>query len=323
MDYETLLYSELVYKMLGSGIFNHSPYAANSDLGKKLNKGYSIRRFAGQIMDALFLVSEVRKGDQSDDTPCYFFYYWLGDMINTNDPRKDFSTLMNDIYRALSEINDKCKCNPLGHHSSWDKFKKEKDKFEFKQDYEPNNDKLRKYYNSCGEAYHAGQGTLPTVPSNVRQECKSGNSVAYCTKFIKIYGEQCEQNSSGLICPKPVADKPAAVRPPVAAAAAGAREGVLSTPSAGLVPDKEGKKPTATPKKSSAGDDFDLGDAVVDGRVDGVSGGEGKGGSDGGGSHRKEGEESPGSNIAPAAVSGTLVSLGLPAVLFFLYKVEL
>uniref|UniRef100_A0A2I3HM39 Uncharacterized protein n=1 Tax=Nomascus leucogenys TaxID=61853 RepID=A0A2I3HM39_NOMLE len=85
----------------------------------------------------------------------------------------------------------------------------------------------------------------------------------------------------------------------------------------------EDKKPTAIPKKPSAGDDFNLGDAVVDGGnddppqpnppkpkpnpnpnhpsssdsfsdadlADGVSGGEGKGGSDGGGSHRKEGEE--------------------------------
>uniref|UniRef100_A0A0D9RT19 CD99 molecule (Xg blood group) n=1 Tax=Chlorocebus sabaeus TaxID=60711 RepID=A0A0D9RT19_CHLSB len=89
------------------------------------------------------------------------------------------------------------------------------------------------------------------------------------------------------------------------------------------LPEKEDKKPTATPKKPSAGDDFDLGDAVVDGGnddppppnppkpkpnpnpnqagssgsfsdadlADGVSGGEGKGGGDGGGSHRKEGEE--------------------------------
>ncbi|NP_001308299.1 CD99 antigen isoform f precursor [Homo sapiens] len=34
------------------------------------------------------------------------------------------------------------------------------------------------------------------------------------------------------------------------------------------LPDNENKKPTAIPKKPSAGDDFDLGDAVVDGEND-------------------------------------------------------
>ncbi|ANQ10126.1 KIR protein [Plasmodium coatneyi] len=56
---------------------------------------------------------------------------------------------------------------------------------------------------------------------------------------------------------------------------------------------------------------------------DTVSGGEGKGGSDGGGSHRKEGEEAQiASSIIPGALSGALAAVGLPTITFFLYKVS-
>ncbi|XP_073886521.1 CD99 antigen isoform X4 [Macaca fascicularis] len=117
-------------------------------------------------------------------------------------------------------------------------------------------------------------------------------------------------------------------------------------------PDKEGKKPTATPKKPSAGDDFDLGDAVVDGGsddppppnppkpkpnpnpnqagssgsfsdadlVDGVSGGEGKGGSDGGGSHRKEGEEADAPGVIPGIVGAVVVAVAGAISSFIAYQ---
>ncbi|XP_005592936.4 CD99 antigen isoform X1 [Macaca fascicularis] len=118
------------------------------------------------------------------------------------------------------------------------------------------------------------------------------------------------------------------------------------------LPDKEGKKPTATPKKPSAGDDFDLGDAVVDGGsddppppnppkpkpnpnpnqagssgsfsdadlVDGVSGGEGKGGSDGGGSHRKEGEEADAPGVIPGIVGAVVVAVAGAISSFIAYQ---
>lgn len=118
------------------------------------------------------------------------------------------------------------------------------------------------------------------------------------------------------------------------------------------LPDKEGKKPTATPKKPSAGDDFDLGDAVVDGGnddppppnppkpkpnpnpnqagssgsfsdadlADGVSGGEGKGGSDGGGSHRKEGEEADAPGVIPGIVGAIVVAVAGAISSFIAYQ---
>uniref|UniRef100_A0A2K5L4N7 CD99 molecule (Xg blood group) n=1 Tax=Cercocebus atys TaxID=9531 RepID=A0A2K5L4N7_CERAT len=118
------------------------------------------------------------------------------------------------------------------------------------------------------------------------------------------------------------------------------------------LPDKEGKKPTATPKKPSAGDDFDLGDAVADGGnddppppnppkpkpnpnpnqagssgsfsdadlVDGVSGGEGKGGSDGGGSHRKEGEEADAPGVIPGIVGAIVVAVAGAISSFIAYQ---
>ncbi|XP_011789684.1 PREDICTED: CD99 antigen [Colobus angolensis palliatus] len=118
------------------------------------------------------------------------------------------------------------------------------------------------------------------------------------------------------------------------------------------LPDNKDKKPTATPKKPSAGDDFDLGDAVVDGGnddppppnppkpkpnpnpdqagssgsfsdadlADGVSGGEGKGGSDGGGSHRKEGEEADAPGVIPGIVGAVVVAVAGAISSFIAYQ---
>ncbi|ANQ10984.1 KIR protein [Plasmodium coatneyi] len=47
---------------------------------------------------------------------------------------------------------------------------------------------------------------------------------------------------------------------------------------------------------------------------------EGKGGSDGGGSHRKEGEEADNPGIVPGAVSGGLAAIALPTLAYFFYK---
>ncbi|XP_032612418.1 CD99 antigen isoform X2 [Hylobates moloch] len=118
------------------------------------------------------------------------------------------------------------------------------------------------------------------------------------------------------------------------------------------LPGNEDKKPTAIPKKPSAGDDFDLGDAVVDGGnddppppnppkpkpnpnpkhpsssdsfsdadlADGVSGGEGKGGSDGGGSHRKEGEEADAPGVIPGIVGAVVVAVAGAISSFIAYQ---
>nr|XP_054329332.1 CD99 antigen isoform X4 [Pongo pygmaeus] len=95
------------------------------------------------------------------------------------------------------------------------------------------------------------------------------------------------------------------------------------------LPDNEDKKPTAVPKKPSAGDDFDLGDAVVDGGngsfsdadlADGISGGEGKGGSDGGGNHRKEGEEADAPGVIPGIVGAVVVAVAGAISSFIAYQ---
>ncbi|XP_055232319.1 CD99 antigen isoform X4 [Gorilla gorilla gorilla] len=100
------------------------------------------------------------------------------------------------------------------------------------------------------------------------------------------------------------------------------------------------------------GDDFDLGDAVVDGEnddprppnppkpmpnpnpshpgssgsfsdadlADGISGGEGKGGSDGGGSHRKEGEEADAPGVIPGIVGAVVVAVAGAISSFIAYQ---
>ncbi|ANQ09900.1 KIR protein [Plasmodium coatneyi] len=76
-------------------------------------------------------------------------------------------------------------------------------------------------------------------------------------------------------------------------------------------------KPNPNPNQAGSSGSFSDADLKDD-----VSGGEGKGGSDGGGSHRKEGEKTDvgGGAVAPAAVSGALATIGLPTLVYIFYK---
>ncbi|XP_012327129.1 CD99 antigen isoform X1 [Aotus nancymaae] len=116
--------------------------------------------------------------------------------------------------------------------------------------------------------------------------------------------------------------------------------------------DNEEKKPTATPKKPSAGDDFDLSDALGGGGhndpappnppkprpnpnpkqppstgsfsdadlADGVSGGEGAAGGHGGGSQGKEGEQADAPGVIPGIVGAIVVAVAGAISSFIAYQ---
>ncbi|XP_037590951.1 CD99 antigen [Cebus imitator] len=116
--------------------------------------------------------------------------------------------------------------------------------------------------------------------------------------------------------------------------------------------DNEDKKPTATPKKPSAGDDFDLTDALGGGGhndpappnppkpkpnphpnqpsstggfsdadlADGVPGGEGTAGGHGGGSQGKEGEQADAPGVIPGIVGAIVVAVAGAISSFIAYQ---
>ncbi|ANQ10771.1 Uncharacterized protein PCOAH_00047970 [Plasmodium coatneyi] len=205
-DYKPTLYSEWVYHMLHNGYERADP----SDgvviaLKGRLSVYSALSIWSERILAALEFVSTVKRKSPRDNIPCYWFYYWLGDKVQTTVERtEEFSTAVNSVYDALRKVLGENKCDALGFHSSKDKFEKGKKLFDLKHDHNPNNEQLQKYYELCNSAYQEQYKTTPPkVPSasDVKEQCKSGSSEEYCTKFMQKYGDHsCQQSSSELKC---------------------------------------------------------------------------------------------------------------------------
>ncbi|ANQ06214.1 Variable surface protein Vir7-like protein [Plasmodium coatneyi] len=274
---------------------------AENQIGVYLKAG----NHAKDIVRAWCHIHETEKGEESNDDLCYAFYYWLGGEVskNLNTPGS-FQTVMGEIYNELRKLNRRSKCTRICPDIDQNEFDKRKIIYDYSEDYlliltySPTGNER------CCKEYSDYLKKVVETYQDVYTSCGSNASSTCCKKFEAVFGKYGNGKPSDLTCNE------------------------VSCP----------------------GDDFDLGDAVVDGGnddpppppklkpnpnpnqagssgsfsdadlVDGVSGGEGKGGSDGGGSHRKEGEQTDNPGIVPAAVSGALAGIGLPALAYFFYK---
>ncbi|ANQ09230.1 Variable surface protein Vir7-like [Plasmodium coatneyi] len=279
---------------------------AKTEIGRYLN----LNAHADKIVGAWCHIHGNNRITRSTDDRCYFFYYWLGDILSNHlKDSNSFKDVMGEIYKELLKPGLGTVCQLLCRDIDMENFKTKKIIYHYSKDRAFIEMYLESSSNSCKLEFSDHLKHIVSAYETVHGDCKDSMSSNCCKQFQDIYTKNENKATLELTC---------TVQP--------------------------------TPKKPSAGDDFDLGDAVVDGGnddpppppklkpnpnpnqagssgsfsdadlADGVSGGEGKGGSDGGGSHRKEGEESGSSSIVPAAVSGALAAVGLPALAFLFYK---
>ncbi|ANQ11068.1 KIR protein, partial [Plasmodium coatneyi] len=262
-----------------------------------------------KIYRACCYAPEMQEGDSPYSRRYNFLYYYMGDILwkyVTDDTL--FLGIMSLICDKIKEMCNKQGCMLTCGTVNKDLFSSRKTVFDYYHDYGTLKNLLPSIEPTCVPECGEHIQKITEACSAMKEKCPytSNSGDSYCNWF-RTNGEQyCDADKlSNLKCTK----------------------------------------------KPSAGDDFDLGDAVVDGGnddpppppkpkpnpnpnqagssgsfsdadlADGVSGGEGKGGSDGGGSHRKEnGEESGASSVVPGAVSGALAAVGLPALAYFFYK---
>ncbi|ANQ09262.1 Uncharacterized protein PCOAH_00035620, partial [Plasmodium coatneyi] len=270
------------------------------------------------ILRACCATSEMGTGSTTKSERYNFLYYWLGDKIwdklqEGSNRETDFTGIMfsicEDIKSTCGNPGYQILCGSVNRNI----FNEGKIIYDYVKDYTALQGYVSTGANSCGTPYEQNIVKIKAACATVNGRCPRmpTNRDPYCAWF-RENEDKCSDEELG-------------------------------------------KLPCSTPKKPSAGDDFDLGDAVVDGGsdcspspescvskpkpnpnpnqagssgsfsdadlADGVSGGEGKGGSDGGGSHRKEGEEGPASsNVTSIAIPSALTAVGLPALAYIFYK---
>ncbi|ANQ08317.1 KIR protein [Plasmodium coatneyi] len=181
------LYSEWIYDMLKEGGGQLVPYKLVTQLEQELNGYTQVKKSAHTIATACSFVSEVRKKEQADSGICTWFYYWLGNMLFNEGKLSSISDVMDIIYTAWGKSDLGNSCTKDNTHNDGVDFYSKKSEFDFKKDYEPQEE---------------------------QEQCKSdsrdGSSGPYCTKFIGKYGNSCTRNSSQLTCTWKNLKKPSA-----------------------------------------------------------------------------------------------------------------
>ncbi|ANQ07922.1 KIR protein [Plasmodium coatneyi] len=241
-----------------------------------------------------------------NDELCYQFYYWLGGMVSRSpNGSNSFYDVMKSIYLDLKKnLASKGVCTNVYQNITKDEFDQRKLMYDYTQDYLSILAYTPTGKETCVQEYYDHLAQLKGACAPINTYCQSGSSNAsgqYCTWFKEKGQQYCAtEKLEKLSCKK------------VGGSTSNQNTGSPRPGSTGTC------SPGPCPNPNQAGSSGSFSDADL---VDGVSGGEGKGGSDGGDSHRKEGEdELGGSAVIPAAVSGGLAAIGLPALAYFFYK---
>ncbi|CAA9986641.1 KIR protein [Plasmodium knowlesi strain H] len=218
-----------------------------------------------------------------------FFYLWVGyELLERSTKSVSFGPLMRQIYQKLKTMGDGQECDQLCDGLYLNKeeggekntFEHIKTLAEYFADYATLNSYLGNNGNKkCDATYYGHLKQIEEACKTIKEGCRKENGAHKSEEYCKWFNEH--QHKS--YCDNGALSKLKCtkVKPP-------------------------------NPNPNQAGSSGSLSDGVGE-QHSGVSGG-----SDGGGSHRKEGEETD--NSVLGAVGGGLVSVALPTIGFFLYK---
>ncbi|ANQ08335.1 KIR protein [Plasmodium coatneyi] len=275
--------------------------------------------FANKILQnycyACWMKEQFNTGKETDDdnTPCYFLFFWICTQIKNKLKENmhlngNFQKAMKAIYDALAKfpwngISKERKCTNIYPDIMESLFEAFKIFFDYEYNIKAIEKKpeCNKYFSS---QYTKDRSNAQGWYSWSCKFCGTTNN-EYCKNFKVKYIDEGKCNSPlqlpELTC-TPIAVKPATAAKPEATRTCSPGSPELDC--AGY------QKPGSSGSGSTETCNLDSSGRCVHAslRPDGVFDGEGKGGSDGGGSHRKEGEQLAvaAGSIVPTAVSGGL-----------------
>ncbi|ANQ08479.1 Variable surface protein Vir7-like [Plasmodium coatneyi] len=326
---------------------------AKKQLGSYLKEEDS-EEYSEKILKAWCRVHRTGRVTKSNDDLCYALYYTIGNIVSQHVLHADsFSSAMDAVYSELGKLVNGTKCGKICHSINKDQFDWKKITYDYTEDRVLMESYLSAMGNSCNEAFLKHLQNINEAYKAVHPTCKDSTSGTCCKQFQEIFernqrGEtlklDCElvpgssgtgstgnQNtgsprpgSTGTWNPGSSGSGSTGTWNPGSSGTGSTGNQNTGSPRPGSTghqsPGSSGQASTATCSPGSctnqAGSSGSFSDADL---VDGVSGGEGKGGSDGGGSHRTEGQEAGNPGVVPA-VTGALAAVGLPALAYFFYK---
>ncbi|CAA9989293.1 KIR protein [Plasmodium knowlesi strain H] len=295
---ESVLPSRGKYSSL-EGDNDNCGFNSKNLMDNALDSYSSLSEYIGKIAKAQCCAAALGGNSSSENEYCDYLYFFTGDLVLTGLDDTKFKKAMEDIYQKMETHLDKFKCTnkyPTITIQNDELFQKMKKVHDYYRDYERIEYYIKKHNYMCDDTVSSYLEEIKKAYDAISGKCPNHDGSSdepYCNDFNNWFRDT---KYGTLLQKKCLKDEEAALQEQ-------AVRGHSSTHSG-------------------------QGSEILGGRV---SGGEGKGGSDGGGSHRGDDDQdvvligdavdTGASGVTPGAVAGgTIATIGLPAIGFFLYK---
>ncbi|ANQ07953.1 KIR protein [Plasmodium coatneyi] len=192
--------SEEVYRKFKESIGNSNCNSVGG-IRSKVQTYHFIKKYSDKISSAYCYAQENETDKLSDDDRCGFLYYWLGDIMESEDRNNRFSFIIGNMYNLLRQLEPKCNCNNIYRSTSETIFDKSRKIF----DYEYNIKALQKRDNcsdySDGQKYDLHREEAQKEYEWLCENCGVGDA-GYCEK-IKGKNRECKNKGPvELECPR-------------------------------------------------------------------------------------------------------------------------
>ncbi|ANQ10843.1 KIR protein, partial [Plasmodium coatneyi] len=194
------------YNKFNTGKYGNSydsiwPHGWQNKLDNVLQKNSGPYGVKGKIVKAYYYASKMKEDHPEDDTPCKFFYYWVGNFVSHEPDTTELSNVLKKVYGALTDTPYKNKCSVIyPDNDIWGKFDRMKELHNFSYDYGT----IRSTVEKCNpEDYSKYLAYLHGIASScklVGTDCSEGQERSpHCGDFNKKYKDYCENEQPKLI----------------------------------------------------------------------------------------------------------------------------
>ncbi|GAB64813.1 KIR-like CYIR protein [Plasmodium cynomolgi strain B] len=176
------------------------------EVGTTLNLFGIDKSFASDIAKGLcYACAQSGGNSSSDDTYCYFLYYWIGGNVMKKEmSHQEFKRVMKAIYKALNEGGSMCNCSTAPYDIHDIVFYESKELFDYSYNYGTMGKISEGWSELCGEKYESYLQKITEVYGRI-QRCREDDD-SDCAEIEKKYKDYFNGKELNLECSK--ADKP-------------------------------------------------------------------------------------------------------------------
>ncbi|CAA9991191.1 KIR protein [Plasmodium knowlesi strain H] len=156
------------------------------------NTNTDMEGYAEEFAEHWCYVPNERKEHQSDDSPCYYLYYYLGDMIRNNSDlnNSSFRSIMSTVREELQKLDVQPPCKIVPSNIGKTYFDSEKKVYDYHLDHNTIQGKFQSVDSSCSPELNEYLSSAATAYGIMNEYCpKNDESTEYCTKFRDEYSK--------------------------------------------------------------------------------------------------------------------------------------